>query len=411
LDYIHSLGASGMKFGLTRIKSVLSGLGDPQNDFPSVHIAGTNGKGSVGALLHSVLGQAGLRVGFYSSPHLERLNERFKINKTEISNVNLGRLTDELRRKLANPDSRTHGLTQFEFLTVLAFLWFSQEKVDLAIVETGLGGRLDATNALQRVLLTVITSIGYDHTSWLGTSLPLIALEKAGIIKKRVPVVTGAVGQALKVIQKVAVENDSPFLPISKRDPRGSDGISLSCGLRGNHQVENARVAYTALQNLDHPRLRLSPRQIQVGFSRVRWPGRYEKISRRLCGQKRTIVLDGAHNPQAIEALVATLKRDRSPTISLLFGALKDKDIASMIKKLSPLVKRAAIVPLPSDRSEDPQRIVSLWRGNKNVHSFSSIGRGWRNIINPAERCPIVVTGSLYLVGAIRKKILRGAYP
>lgn len=361
-------------------------FGNPQDSYPAIHIAGTNGKGSVAAMTASVLQEAGFRVGLYTSPHLERINERFRINSREISNSELNSVLSTLRPAAKN-------LTQFEFLTGIAFLWFAREKVDVAVIEVGLGGRLDATNILSRVLASVITTIDLDHTDWLGNTFQKIAYEKAGIIKPATPVVTGANGIALQEIQRIARLKKS-------RVVIASNGNNLALPLKGPHQQQNASIVFSLLKVLPWS---FSKQKIARGLAKTNWPGRFEK--RKVRG--RTIILDGAHNPAATRVLVRTLRQEKIKKIDLLFGALRDKDYRRMAKILSPLVVQGAAVPLPTNRSENARVLASdpVWKGK--VVSLASISQGMKFFMNQKTRRPLVVTGSLYLVGAARKWLSR----
>jgi len=373
------------------MRRVMEHLGNPQNRYPSVHVAGTNGKGSVSAMIAAVLKQAGLRVGLTTSPHLEKVNERFQVNGEMISNADLGRLTRRLTRRFAN-------LTEFEFLTVLAFVWFSEQKVDVAVVETGLGGRLDATNVLSNVLVSVITTIDFDHMDWLGNTLEKIAFEKAGIIKPRVPVVTGTSGAAFRVIASVAKKRGARLFSARAE-------TSLPIALEGRHQRRNADVALAALDVLNRSYFRISRHEIQKGLKVLRWPGRFERFMIGSGPRRKRVILDGAHNPAGCRVLAAALKEKRLAPVALLFGALRDKDISSMAKILSPVVERCVTVPVPSERRADAETLARLpaWRGK--ASPAGSVSAGLEKILTGDRSRPVVVAGSLYLVGDVRRRI------
>lgn len=380
-----------MKFDLRRTQVVLHELGDPQDRYPAVHVAGTNGKGSVTAMMAHALAWPDRRVGMYTSPHLSRLNERFQINGKQISDRDLARLVRFLWKA-------PHGkkLTQFEFLTVLAFLWFAEKNIDLAVVETGLGGRLDATNVLKNTILSVITNVDLDHTEWLGSTVAEIAHEKAGIIKPGTPVMTGCTGEALKVVQarcrRLNSDLHGPFLL----------GKKFKLTLAGAHQQFNARLAYESLRLLSRKYSFLTEKWIRASLERTRWPGRFESFMIRSGKNKMRVLLDGAHNPAAMKTLVRTLHESGINSVNLLFGVLKDKDFVTMIKVLSPVVRRCVTVPVPSTRTAPAALLArqSAWK-NRAV-SCSSIQEGWKKLLEGAPLRPVLVTGSLYLVGAIR---------
>lgn len=361
-------------------------LGNPQNAFPSIHIAGTNGKGSVAATTASILAHAGFRVGLYTSPHLERLNERFKVNGRDISNKEMAQLVTLLRPKAAN-------LTQFEFLTAMAFVWFARQKIDVAVVEVGLGGRLDATNVLSRVLTSVITTIDLDHTDWLGNNLRKIAYEKAGIIKPSVPVVTAATGVALAEIRRLAKRQNAHVYTVTQK-------CSFKTTLKGAHQQQNAAIVEEVLKHLPW----IIPRDvIQKGFLGTRWPGRYEELT----FEGHRLILDGAHNPAGMTVLVNTLKQQKIGKVKLLFGALADKDFGGMIRLIAPHVSFGVSIPLNTSRSVNPDQMAShdAWKGK--VVSCRSIYEGMSTLMKKPSNNPILVSGSLYLIGAFRSWLRR----
>lgn len=364
----------------------MKGLGNPHNYFPSIHVAGTNGKGSVTALIARVLQEAGLSVGMYTSPHLESVNERFQVNGRMISNRDLNRLARFVIRKYPH-------LTQFEFLTVLAFLWFAEKKVDVAVIEAGLGGRLDATNVLSRVLVSVITNIDFDHTNHLGSTIRKIAWEKAGIIKGNIPVVTAATGAALATIKSVARKKNAPVAVVSAGD------FHFKILLKGEHQEQNASIAVRVLHLLaELGFFHISEKNIRTGFSQVKWPGRFEQM-------RGGVILDGAHNPAGCRALAQTLIEKKLVPINLLFGALKDKDVNQMARVLSSVTSHCVTVPVPSERSARAEELANLggWRGK--ATSASSIVAGWRALNLIESKHPRVVAGSLYLVGEMRRRL------
>lgn len=386
------LGRAGMKFELGRIRTVLSHLGDPQNNFPAIHLAGTNGKGSVAAMLEAVLKDQGYRTGLITSPHLMSPVERFRLSGRPISENGLESLIVELDRRLR--DIRV-PLTQFEFLTTAAFLWLSRQRVDVALVETGLGGRLDATNVMGDVRLTIITNIDLEHTSWLGKTIPQITFEKAGILKPGVPVVTAARGKARDLIRKKASAGRCDVYPADRRESR-----TFSTNLGGEYQKENLATAVGSLRVLsrqwpiDWVRARRSLR-------RVDWPGRFETFRQ----GRRVIVLDGAHNPSAVIGLIRSLHAVGIKKTHVLFGVLKDKDIRSMAEALTRQAVSVHVVPLPSFRSASPRQVASLpeWEGR--ARAYPTIEDGWRAVRSRSDRIPVLVTGSLYLIGAVRFKM------
>jgi len=358
VDWLYHVEVSrGWDLKLESVRRALSLLGDPQSEFPTLHVAGTNGKGSTSAIAHAVLERQRLRVGLFTSPHLSDFRERIRVGDGEIGEEAVVELVAEIRDRLS---SRDVELTFFELTTVLAFLWFARERVDAAVVEVGLGGRLDATNVLVP-RAAVVTTIGYDHERYLGSTLEAIAAEKAGIFKPSVPAVIGRVGEpAATVLRKIAREQESPlrclgedfravaageaFDYIGRRTVRG-----LRCGLRGRFQTDNAAVALAALE--DGGWLEAIPDDVvREGVGAVRWPGRLEVI-----GEKPCVVLDGAHNPSGVEALCDELPAIAAGRpIHLVFGVLADKRWLEMVERLAPLARDVAVVAVAKRRSEEP---------------------------------------------------------
>ncbi len=380
-----------MNFDLARMRRAMDQLGNPQNTYPAVHIAGTNGKGSVAAMVAAVLRQSGLRVGLNTSPHLEKINERFQINGVMISNEDFARLSRRLKQLFPH-------FTEFEFLTAIAFLWFAEQKVDIAVVEVGLGGRLDATNIMENVLVSVITTIDFDHMDWLGNTIPKIAFEKAGIIKPGVPVVTGTFGAALRVIRAVAGEKRAPLTVV----PPGS--LAARAPLEGHHQRHNTAIALAAIEKLRRYFL-LTPEAVEKGLKALRWPGRFERFMVGSGPRRKTVVLDGAHNPAGCRVLAAVLIEKRFAPVNLLFGALRDKNVAAMAKILAPVAKTCVTVPVASERTSDAKTLarLSAWKGK--ALPVKSAAEGLKKILSVKNDRPVVVAGSLYLVGEVRRRI------
>lgn len=392
LRHITGLGRTGMKFDLDRFRRFLAAAGSPQDAFPSVHVAGTNGKGSVCAMLAAGLRAAGLKVGLTTSPHLEHPRERFLLNGIPMSDGDFVRTAAQVR---AFARQSGISLTQFEFFTAMAFLWFREKKVDVAVVETGLGGRLDATNAMERKALTVITSIGLDHTAWLGDTEAAIAREKAGILRPGVPLVTSARRAALAALKAVAHERFVPVVvtPLSGPQPRH---------LIGRHQRENAAVALAALCELRVLWPRAGSLVARRAALAARWPGRMERFV--VKANKRTIpvILDGAHNPPAARALARALRDEGLAGGPMIFGLLRDKDAAGVMAPLSAVAGEVHVVTVRSDRATRAAVLArrSEWRGR--ARAASSFAEAWGRALRSVRRSPVVVAGSLYLVGEAR---------
>ncbi|MCG3203753.1 MAG: Folylpolyglutamate synthase [Elusimicrobia bacterium] len=379
-----------MNFDLGRMRQVMDRLGNPQKSFSSVHVAGTNGKGSVTAMITSILRETRLKVGMYTSPHLEKVYERFQINGRCIPPRTYEKLKHSLKKRFPH-------LTEFELFTTLAFCWFSREKVDVAVVEVGLGGRLDATNVMENVLVSVITNIDYDHTEWLGKTLGKIAYEKAGIIKKNVPVVTGTPGEAFSVIKSIASTLNAPLVHVSKN-------ISASVPhLIGEHQKRNAALACSAAGIINQSFFRISVKQITQGLQKVCWPGRFERFLLGSGPSRQEIILDGAHNPAGCRVLVKTIQKEKLGPVTLFFGALRDKNISEMARILEPVVKQGYVCPVPSDRSAAPEAVSSLKNWGGKMIGIKNIKEAWRRLRAKKGSTPLLVAGSLYLVGEIRR--------
>lgn len=405
LDWLYALeAAKGMDFKLDRVARALERLGNPQQQFPSIHVAGTNGKGSVAAMLHAMLGAGGHRVGLYTSPHLVRFTERIQVGDREISEPRVVELADELRRASAGID-----LTFFELGTVMAFVHFARSNVDVAVIEVGLGGRLDATNVIDPVV-SVINTIGFDHTEFLGETIEAIAAEKGGIIKPGRPVVLGRMpGDAERVIRRIAAERGAAVVGLGQDfdatvDERGISfaglGLSLSgltLGLRGAHQVDNMATALATLMQLP-PTLAVGETAMREGLAAVRWPGRLEQI-----GGEPLVVLDGAHNLEGTRALVHELRTiaDGRP-IHVLFAVMRDKPWAAMIAQLAPICASAVVTEVLPPRGAAAADVAAVWARYCPTAVVRDPAAAWAQVRSYAKRGELVlVTGSLFLIGAV----------
>lgn len=405
---------SRIELGLRRVTRHLSLLGNPHRDFPAIHVAGTNGKGSVCAMLERVLRSAGLRTGLYTSPHLDDVRERIRIDGRPIPRRTFAR---HMSRALEAEGSER--LTYFELLTSAAFQCFSADRVDVAILETGLGGRLDATNVLPHPLACVITSIGIDHTAFLGNTLKKIAEEKAGIIKAGTPVICPALAdEAMAVVRRRARSLGSPLhvvrawrsLATNSRTRRivGPRGIRYELSLLGGRQPQNAALAYAALrQAAGSARIKNLDKAFSDGLKRVACPGRFDVIR---CG-RRVAIVDGAHNPEAIRSLRRSLAGiGRQPT-RFIIGVLKDKDASAMLRALGPGLTDVVAVTPPSGRALPAARLVPLIRSaspGAAVTESSTVSRALKDwLADPKAPSRAVVCGSFYLVGPALKALGR----
>ena len=392
----------GMKPGLDAIRTLCAVLGDPQLSVPAVHVAGTNGKGAVCAMLDACLRETGLRVGRYTSPHLVALNERFFLDGRPVSDNVLEDCS--ARVSAAVSSSPASDLTFFEALTAVAFLLYARERVDALVLETGLGGRLDATNVCAPIL-TVITRIGLDHCDWLGDTVEKIAAEKAGIIKPGVPVVLGRnVDSVAAVVKARADAVGAPFFYAP--DLASETEIPADFSLAGTFNRENAVTALAALKVLSSrlpPPSFLFPRppSLAAGFARVVWPGRFQRVGR--------FLVDGAHNPPAARALASALAEQGLRDLTLVCGFCGDKDVAETLRILKPHIARALAVKTNNPRSLSPEdlagRLVSVGIPAEPCASLAAaIGRA-----DDASGRTVLVCGSLFLAG--EALVALGAYP
>ena len=420
LSYLYGLQRRGMKFGLRNMRSLLNRVGHPERAFPSVHIAGTNGKGSTAAFLSSMFMEAGCRTGLYTSPHLIRFTERIRINGREIPGERLGRYVRMLR-----PAIEEVRATFFEATTCVAFLYFADEEVDIAVIETGLGGRLDATNVLLP-LAGVITNIDLDHREYLGNTIASIAREKGGIIKRRVPMVTAARDRtALRTLRAIAKRKGARFIEARKRVrmERASSGASwmfqTRClgrfasrlGLAGAFQQENAALAVAVADTLRENTAfvkdfrSFGKQAVRRGLSEVARNSGLEGRLERL-GKRGEYIIDVAHNPAGIRALVSALRRERGVPRAAVFGVMKDKDHLSMLRSLVPFVRKLIPVAPRMERALAVSRLrMEAKRCGFEVGPGGSIRQGLREArrlmqrARPEEGDYILVVGSHYVVG------------
>ncbi|HXD73134.1 MAG TPA: folylpolyglutamate synthase/dihydrofolate synthase family protein [Vicinamibacterales bacterium] len=399
LSYLFSLEQFGIKFGLDNIRALLAKLGNPQNAFTSIHIAGTNGKGSVTAMIDTVLRRAGHTSARFTSPHLVDLSERFVVNGAPADAAEMRRAAGEIRRTIE--DAIADGTiaakpTFFEATTAMAFDMFRRAGVEFGVIEVGLGGRLDSTNVVAPAV-TAITSIDFDHQQYLGDTLAAIAAEKAGIIKPGVPVVVGALARdASDVIERIARERGAAVI---RADETGRDYGSIRLGLRGEHQKANARVAIGVLEALERTGVAIGRDAIVDGLADVRWPGRLEH--RQLSGG-REIVLDAAHNPAGARALASYLRTLGGPKPTLVFAAMKDKDLDGMLAVLLPAFGRVVVTKPGTPRAGDPAELASRIRAIAPALPIDVVDAP-ADALKSALQHPelVVVAGSIFLLGDI----------
>lgn len=417
--YLQEVLGSGVKFGLNNVRAVLAALRNPHLAYPSVLVAGTNGKGSVCAMLAEILTLHGFRVGLYTSPHLVHVEERVRAGGSPIPRRDFCRVLSRLKGLISGliaSGELESPPTYFEILTILALLYFYEKKVDIAVLEVGMGGRLDATNVVTP-LVSVITSVGFDHQEFLGRTLAEIAFEKAGIIKPGVPVVCGRVPRvARRVINRRAREVGVPVRGVLD-EPEALSAQRLKYGFRfslrfggeefvfqtklpGEHQGRNAALAIAAAWELSRSWKRLSKRRIIQGIRKADWPGRLEVISRR-----PLVVLDGAHNEAGARVVAAYAREFLHRPVTLVFGIMKDKDVRRVSTALFPLADRIFLTSIPMPRAASPEMVYSLAPVRKK-RSFLEPNpkKAFERAIRMTPRTgSVLITGSLYLVGELKK--------
>ena len=408
MEYLNQAECNRTPPRLADMQALLSALGSPQERFASVHIAGTNGKGSTAAFIDSALREAGYKTGLYTSPHVSRLNERIRINGADISDTALCALGDRVRAA-----ERAHGLNlnYFQILTAAGFLYFAEQGCRIAVVEAGLGGRLDPTNVLSPAV-AVITRIGMDHTKVLGDTLTKIAFEKAGIVKPGCDVVLLAQeAEAERPVEEACARlgarlHKTPAL--SARLDGGklyvkTDMGELAIGLPGSYQAENAALALAALRALKGHGFGVPDDTLRAGIQNARWPGRFE-----LLRENPPLLLDGAHNPQGAQSLADSI-RAYYPGSKCVFlmAAMRDKDVAGCIRAVAPLARVMVAVPLDNPRAYSAQELQSLMRAHcGHVFAADSVDSALRFSQTLLREGDVLCAfGSLYLADPLRRAI------
>jgi dihydrofolate synthase/folylpolyglutamate synthase len=381
-------------------KDLLNELGNPERNLPqTIHVAGTNGKGSVIALLKSILLDSGYHIDCYTSPHLVRFNERIVLDNKEIEDSHLEALIDQLLQI-----GVSKKLSFFEFTTALAFLAFSKSDSDYLLLETGIGGRLDCTNVISSPAISIITNISKDHTDILGNQIKQIAFEKAGIIKKNVPCIIGPSSgdDAIKVFQERAEELNSELF--------FTNNITLPCApqLNGNHQIENAKTALKTLEVLKPSKTTLD--NITNGLQNVHWPGRLQKINTEILNNNWDIWIDGGHNQAAGKMLseeIQTWKKNDTKKLHLIIGSMERKKYGDFLSEILPYTDSITAVPIEDIKdSVAPNKIINTEtvKSFKNdVYTADSIEKALQNLNDNYKDGRILITGSLYLIGNVLK--------
>lgn len=416
LARLYELQKFGIKLGLSSTENLLARLGDPHLGLQCVHLAGTNGKGSVGAMLEASLLAAGIKAGFYTSPHLVRFEERFRLGGREITPAETLALIEAVWPAVDEREPPTF----FEFVTAMAFLWFARQGAELAIIETGLGGRLDATN-LVRPLATVITNIGLEHQQYLGDTYAAIAMEKAGIIKAGVPLAHGVSQPAARrVVEGQAEDLGAPLRRLGRelRVRRRADGRfdlagrlwrlnAAATSLFGRHQPGNAALALGALEDLAQAGIAVGPEHLRAGLMAARWPGRLQKAPEH--PGRPPLWLDGAHNLPAAKALLASLpqmRAGRAPLV-MVVGVMADKDISGILGALLPAADRVIFSRPVYERAADPAVLAAQApAGAPPSEVEPDLGRAMARAQELAGAGGVVlVTGSLFTVGEALERL------
>lgn len=410
VEYILSLEKRGILFGLDNIRSILDLIGNPQDLYKTVHVAGTNGKGSVCKILSLSLTLSGFRTGRYTSPHLHSITERFSVDEKDITYEEFVEIVEYIWSQIEKrlPDV---NFSFFDFTTAVAFEFFRRKGIEIGIIEVGLGGRLDSTNVINP-LVSVITNVSYDHMDYLGPTLKHIAEEKSGIIKEGIPVVTGAKGIALSIIKRRAKEKGSPIFVLhrdfdfKKVDEKIFDyrGISwklndLYVNLEGDHQFVNSAISLACLELLSERGFRVREDSIREALKKVEWMGRLEILK-----EKPLIVADGAHNVDGMKRLCEyVLRKHRGKNVITIFGVMKDKEFKKMAKLVS-IFSDTIILTMPKmDRAQTVDVLKESFRDALKTESVREALILARDISKDDDL--ILITGSLFVVGEARALI------
>ena len=429
LDYIHSTCWKGSRPGLERTIELASRLGRPQDSLKFIHVAGTNGKGSTSAMLASILQKAGYKVGLYTSPFILRFNERMQIDGQDIPDDELAAITEAVK---PHAEAMTDTPTEFELITAIALVYFARNACDYVVFEVGMGGRLDSTNIIdaETVVASVITGIAMDHTAFLGYTPEKIAAEKAGVIKAGVPVVYGGnhppVGKLIPsseasscgaVIRQKAnemaapyVETDHTLLGNVRSDLFGADFDfgeykDLHVSLSGLYQPHNAANVLTVVDVLRSRGLTISEAAVREGLASVTWPARFEVLSK-----SPLIIADGGHNPEGIDAAIASVKAYfKEEKILLLTGVMADKDYTHMVRRMAEVADRAFCVRPANDRALDPAAYAETFRGmGIPAEGYATVAEGVKAAMEVAKRegKALLCLGSLYMYGEVHAAVV-----
>ncbi len=422
IDYIHSVTWLGSRPGLERITELCRRLENPQDDLTFIHVAGTNGKGSVCRMLSGILEKAGYRVGLFTSPYIERFNERIMLSGTDIDDEDLAQATAEVR---VHAEAMEDSPTEFELITAIAFVYYKKMHCDYVVLECGLGGRLDSTNVIKTPILSLITGIDLDHRAILGDTVAQIAREKAGIIKEGVAVLFGeGSDEALEEIRRAADEKNSPFYRTNfsaitnvQSDLHGTTFTfgtkEVRIGLKGLYQTRNTATVLTAVDLLRKEGVTIPEEAVADALAEAKWPARFELLAWDEESGVPPILYDGAHNPQGIAGAVQNVKHYLSPLtkdgkVILLMGVMADKDHRQMIEMLVPLAKTVFTVSPANDRSLDASRAAAEFEDcGVRACPNTCLEDGVKAAVSLAikEKTPLLCLGSLYMYGDVKQTV------
>lgn len=422
LNYINDKNKFGSRLGLKTIGKLLNLLGNPQKNMKYIHVAGTNGKGSTASYMATTLKEAGYKVGFFTSPFIERFNERISINGKDIPNDRLASITNDIKEKIKIMlvQGYEHPTT-FEIVTTIAFVYFKEENVDYTVLEVGLGGRMDSTNIIEESMASIITTIDYDHIDVLGDTLEKIAFEKAGIIKNKGLVISyPQEKEVIKVIKAKALEkeaefNQCPMENIVIKDLNDCGGVfdfkyqdcvyeDMEISLLGKYQIYNATLAlYTLLKLREKNLIQITDEQIREGIKKTSWMGRMEMLK-----ENPRFLIDGAHNLQAAKTLADSLKEFEYKRLILGIGMLGDKDVDHVMEVLAPLANEIVITEVNMPRKMDIESFEMIVRKySNNITIEKDIEKAIDKTYELADKDDLIVfAGSLYLIGDVRKIVL-----
>ncbi|WP_290062000.1 bifunctional folylpolyglutamate synthase/dihydrofolate synthase [Paraclostridium bifermentans] len=423
LQFIHESHKFGMRLGLDNIKKLLELLGNPQNNLKIIHVAGTNGKGSTCSFISSILKESGYKVGLYTSPFLETFTERIRVNGENIREEEVGKIVSLIKEKIEIMVSEGYSYpTEFEIVTAMAFYYYNQEKVDFVALEVGLGGRYDATNVIDRPVVSAITSISLDHTGILGDTLGKIAFEKGGIIKEDCPtIVYPQQEEASEVIKNICAEKKSKYMECNFKNIEikssninsqiyncninGKELRDLEIKLIGDHQIKNSIVALNVIDYLNDIKItNISEENIRKGLLETKWPGRIEKIS-----ENPMFIIDGAHNEEGAKSLANSIdKYFENKNKILVIGMLEDKDIESVLDLLIPKFNNVITTTPDNPRAIDANKLKEkIERYNIEVNCKPNIKEAVDYALEISNKDDVIISaGSLYMIGNVRTIIV-----